>query len=88
MLSKVYACAEITFLGQLAYFILIIFIYLFSFIRGRKHYKNISSWEGENSLSPFSSQIYSSYLRDYIGNLDRNIKAFSNAIKNIVVSLL
>ena len=34
------------------------------------------------------SQIYSSYLRDYIANSVRNIKAFPNAIKNFVVTLL
>ena len=51
-----------------------------SFKRGGERVKEV--------YATFPSQIYSSYLRDYITNSLRNIKVFSNAIKNLVVSLL
>ena len=57
-----------------------------SFIRERKH-KIVSRREGRGLCDPPFSNL-SSYLCDYKANLVRNIKAFSNAIKNLVVSLL
>ena len=56
----------------------------------RKHYKIVSMewWGVKEVYVTLPSQIYSSYLRDYIANSVRNIKAFPNAIRNLVVSLL
>ena len=52
------------------------------FIRDRKHYKTVS-W-GEEVYVTLISQIYTSYFRDFMANLVRNIKTFFNAIKNLV----
>ena len=62
--------------------------FYFSFIRDRKHYKTREYGGGGEVYVTLPSQIYSSYLRDYKTNSVGNIKAFANAIKNLVVSLL
>ena len=58
-------------------------ISVYSFIRDRKHYKTVSRGVagGEEDNVALPSQIYSSYLRDYIDNLVRNIKDFSYPFK-------
>ena len=57
------------------------------FIRDKKHYKTISLGEQEVYIT-LPSQIYSSCFRDYMVNFVKNIKAFPNAIKSLVVYLL
>ena len=54
-----------------------------SFIRDRKHHKTVS-W-GEEVYGALPSQIYPSYFRDYMAIFVKNIKAFPNAIKNLVI---
>ena len=79
MLSKVCAFTKITFLGQLADFNLIIFIYL-----------STVSYEKTNIVKQFLEGRRSclSYLHDCMAILVRYIKAFPNTIKNLDVCLL
>ena len=67
-------------------FILIIFIYLSAVLHETGNMKQFLG--GWNVYVTLPSQVCSSYLRDYMANLIRNIKAFPNAIKNLVVCLL
>ena len=86
MLSKVCACAEMTFFGTAHRFYFDYFhISVHKFMQDRKH--KTASWEEEVCVT-LPSQIYSSNLHDYMANFVRNIKAFPNAIKNLVVYLL
>ena len=68
---------EMKFLGQLADFILIIFIYPQFHTRQEKLQNSFF----EDVYVTLPSQIYPSYLRDYMTSLVKNIKAFPNAIK-------
>ena len=89
-----HACAKNIFLGQLADFVLIIFINQSTVsFETENIIKGEGRGRGEGGVGrevyvTLPSQIYSSYLCDYKANSVRNIKAFSNAIKNLVVSLL
>ena len=50
---------------------------------------NIKQFLGRDDVYiTLPSQIYSSYLGDYMANLIGNMKPLPNAIKNLVVSLL
>ena len=71
-----------TFLGKLADFILIIFMYLstVSFATGNI-IKLLFSW-GDEVYITLPYQIYSSCLRDYMANYIWNMNVFPNVIKN------
>ena len=75
-----------TFLKHLADFILIIFIYLSTVSHEAG---NIKQFLGRDDVYvTLLSQIYYSYLRNYMDNLVGNMKPFPNAIKNLAFSLL
>ena len=69
------------FLGKLADFAMIIFIYLFTVSFETGNIKLLFSW-GEEVYITLPHQIYFSYVRDYMANYIWNVKVFPNVMKN------
>ena len=71
------------FLGKLADFTLIIFIYVFTVLFETGNIiKLLLSWGGGGEVSiTLPYQIYFPYLRDYMANYKWNIKVFPHFIK-------